>query len=83
MKIDFGRPPKWNCPLPDTQETRSTATRKPSSGNLPAAVAASKDAWHIPSIPCYEPEDGVFYAQIGPTGGDKGYNAITGMSLNC
>ncbi|KAB7495687.1 Protein Skeletor, partial [Armadillidium nasatum] len=74
IKIDFGRPPKWNCPLPDTQETRSTATRKPSS----AAVAASKDAWHIPSIPCYEPEDGVFYAQIGPTGGDKGYNAITG-----
>lgn len=25
-----------------------------------------------------EPEDGVFYAQIGPTGGKRGYSAITG-----
>ena len=31
----------------------------------------------IPAIQCYEPEDGVFFAQIGPTGGDNGYSAIT------
>lgn len=29
-------------------------------------------------MPCYEPADGVFYAQIGPSGGQSGYNAITG-----
>ncbi|XP_067619850.1 protein Skeletor, isoforms B/C isoform X2 [Eurosta solidaginis] len=35
-------------------------------------------AWDIPAIQCYEPEDGVFYAQMGPTGGKHGYSAITG-----
>ena len=27
---------------------------------------------------CHEPSDGVFFAQIGPTGGDQGYASITG-----
>lgn len=40
--------------------------------------ASKKDAWEIPPIQCYEPEDGVFYAQMGPTGGKMGYPAITG-----
>ncbi len=30
---------------------------------------------------CNEPEDGVFFAQIGPTGGEQGYASITGMRL--
>lgn len=34
--------------------------------------------WDIPPIQCFEPEDGVFYAQMGPTGGKQGYPAITG-----
>lgn len=34
--------------------------------------------WEIPAIQCYEPPDGVFYAQMGPTGGKQGYSAITG-----
>lgn len=40
--------------------------------------AARNGAWDIPPIQCYEPEDGVFYAQMGPTGGKQGYSAITG-----
>lgn len=35
--------------------------------------------WEIPPIQCYEPDDGVFYAQMGPTGGKQGYPAITGL----
>lgn len=35
--------------------------------------------WDIPAIQCYEPPDGVFYAQMGPTGGKQGYSAITGQ----
>lgn len=40
--------------------------------------APRADAWEIPPINCNEPEDGVFYAQMGPTGGKHGYSAITG-----
>jgi DOMON domain len=39
---------------------------------------SKRDAWEIPPIQCFEPEDGVFYAQMGPTGGKMGYPAITG-----
>ncbi|KAG4075641.1 hypothetical protein HA402_003466 [Bradysia odoriphaga] len=42
--------------------------------------APTNGAWEIPPIQCYEPEDGVFYAQMGPTGGKHGYPAITGLS---
>ncbi|XP_052899103.1 protein Skeletor, isoforms B/C isoform X1 [Anopheles moucheti] len=47
---------------------------------LPATARppAKPGAWDIPPIQCYEPEDGVFYAQMGPTGGKQGYPAITG-----
>lgn len=41
--------------------------------------AAKEGAWEIPPIQCYEPADGVFYAQMGPTGGKQGYPAITGL----
>lgn len=35
--------------------------------------------WEIPPVQCWEPDDGVFYAQMGPTGGKQGYPAITGL----
>lgn len=48
---------------------------------VPTPKPAPKNgAWEIPPIQCYEPEDGVFYAQMGPTGGKHGYPAITGLS---
>jgi len=34
--------------------------------------------WFIPEIPCNEPENRVFYCHIGPAGGTRGYDAITG-----
>ena len=46
----------------------------------PRPVSKNK-AWEIPPIQCYEPEDGVFYAQMGPTGGKQGYPAITGKLM--
>nr|XP_045605288.1 protein Skeletor, isoforms B/C-like isoform X1 [Procambarus clarkii] len=77
MFIDFGRTPKWNCPLPEEQS--STSRPAVSKGPVkPAPAAPAANPWYIPPIPCYEPEDGVFYAQIGPTGGTSGYNSITG-----
>ncbi|XP_011185921.1 protein Skeletor, isoforms B/C isoform X2 [Zeugodacus cucurbitae] len=51
------------------QHQHQIPTPKPTSTN---------GAWDIPAIQCYEPEDGVFYAQMGPTGGKHGYSAITG-----
>ncbi|KAG5674929.1 hypothetical protein PVAND_004873 [Polypedilum vanderplanki] len=56
-------------PTQATTTTRAPATPKP---------VAKRDAWEIPPIQCDEPEDGVFYAQMGPTGGKRGYPAITG-----
>lgn len=44
----------------------------------PKPVSNEIGAWDIPAIQCFEPEDGVFYAQMGPTGGKHGYSAITG-----
>lgn len=48
----------------------------------PKSVVSENTAWDIPAIQCYEPEDGVFYAQMGPTGGKRGYSAITGKFNN-
>ncbi|XP_055594127.1 protein Skeletor, isoforms B/C [Uranotaenia lowii] len=48
--------------------------RQPATARPPAKAGA----WEIPPIQCDEPEDGVFYAQMGPTGGKQGYPAITG-----
>lgn len=127
--LNFGRPAKWNCPMPEGEqppmkivaqlkEPETTARPKssdrrrvvsnrtaPKEDNekkasnkqevttkrrggtrrvipnrtvpTPAPVT-NREAWTIPPIACYEPEDGVFYAQMGPTGGKKGYSAITG-----
>lgn len=56
-----------------TTTTRPMPTPKPHS---------KRDAWEIPPIQCHEPEDGVYYAQMGPTGGKRGYPAITGKLLS-
>lgn len=78
--FDFGRIPQWNCPIagkpsaPHKRKKQKKNRRPPP----PAPAPASDKPWFIPPIECYEPEDGVFFAQIGPTGGDNGYSAITG-----
>ncbi|XP_070063130.1 protein Skeletor, isoforms B/C isoform X1 [Drosophila virilis] len=133
-QIEFGRQPKWNCPLPEgakpgssSDEQEEEVTQISSTGgagyppagrpniepdeefyeNRPQALQRttpahapqrhqetavltqrrpvptpkpvnSNGAWDIPAIQCHEPEDGVFYAQMGPTGGKHGYPAITG-----
>ncbi|KAI8422931.1 hypothetical protein MSG28_014034 [Choristoneura fumiferana] len=95
--IEFGRPPVWNCPMPEGEEEHHSGEdapaasahheRKPvedkSSPINPNPVPPPKSApkaepWDIPAIQCYEPQDGVYYAQMGPTGGKQGYPAITG-----
>ncbi|XP_035721686.1 protein Skeletor, isoforms B/C-like isoform X3 [Vespa mandarinia] len=91
--IEFGRPPAWNCPIPDQEQPDTyidndnnansnqqlaVTTRRPQRVPATPAPAPTNDAWEIPPIQCYEPEDGVFYAQMGPTGGKHGYPAITG-----
>ncbi|XP_015430198.1 PREDICTED: protein Skeletor, isoforms B/C-like [Dufourea novaeangliae] len=94
--IDFGRPPVWNCPVPDQEQSSQlfagndentsgsqtqgvvVTTRRPQRVPATPAPAPKTDAWDIPPIQCDEPEDGVFYAQMGPTGGKHGYPAITG-----
>lgn len=43
----------------------------------PAAATNVEQAWKIPPIECNEPDDGILYAQMGPTGGKHGYSAIT------
>ncbi|XP_076043060.1 DM13 and DOMON_DOH domain-containing protein skeletor isoform X2 [Oratosquilla oratoria] len=78
MLVDFGRNPSWNCPLPENSGAAPAVPQKRPERPTPAPVAPPTSPWFIPPIPCYEPEDGVFYAQIGPTGGKNGYNAITG-----
>lgn len=121
--FDFGRIPRWNCPIAGKQQAASLLPERPRSSSAagapavkapaftaaakappakaplssplapsnqpsraaaaavsggPQPVASPKQAWFIPPIQCNEPEDGVFFAQIGPTGGDSGYSAITG-----
>lgn len=46
----------------------------------PSTVGATRspDSWQIPPIIC--PADNTFRAQIGPTGGSKGYSGITGRT---
>ncbi|XP_006563532.2 protein Skeletor, isoforms B/C isoform X2 [Apis mellifera] len=90
--IDFGRPPIWNCPVPDHEPSQIftdqnddkpdqqlvATTRRPYRTPATPAPAPKTGAWEIPPIQCNEPEDGVLYAQMGPTGGKHGYPAITG-----
>jgi len=59
-----------------------TSTKKIRPRPVPKPAPVEKNvAWDIPAIQCYEPDDGVFYAQMGPTGGKHGYSAITGQLL--
>ncbi|XP_076631544.1 DM13 and DOMON_DOH domain-containing protein skeletor isoform X1 [Colletes latitarsis] len=91
--IDFGRPPIWNCPVPDQEPSQlfvdsnekasgnqelAATTKRPKRVTATPAPASKADAWVIPPIQCDEPDDGAFYAQMGPTGGKHGYPAITG-----
>lgn len=61
-----------------TQRRRGPQRSNPTKAPATPAPVSKRDAWDIPPIQCYEPEDGVFYAQMGPTGGKRGYPAITG-----
>ncbi|KAG7297571.1 hypothetical protein JYU34_019614 [Plutella xylostella] len=96
--IEFGRPPVWNCPMPETEEEgkepagvpppppprkQEVVEDSPKPAYKPNPVPPPKpvpavEPWEIPPIQCHEPADGVFYAQMGPTGGKQGYSAITG-----
>ena len=65
----------------EESNNRGSAVIPNRSKDVPTPAPASKrNAWEIPAILCHEPEDGVFYAQMGPTGGKRGYPAITGKS---
>lgn len=65
---------------------------RPFASNTPVVEVPKKDPavspsasevepWYIPPVECPEPQDNVFYAQIGPAGGKKGYTSITGMFI--
>ncbi|TRY81057.1 hypothetical protein TCAL_09448 [Tigriopus californicus] len=74
LAFDFGRIPQWNCPIAGKPDTGGGRVNRPT----PAPARGTKDPWFIPAIQCHEPEDSVYFAQIGPTGGEQGYQAITG-----
>ena len=76
--MDFGRIPKWNCPIAG-QPNRGG--NRPNRVQEPKKAPKSAKPWYVPPIQCHEPSDGVFFAQIGPTGGNQGYASITGMCL--
>lgn len=78
LYFDFGRIPQWNCPIAGKPAPKTKGKQKNKGPPPPAPAPASDQPWFIPPIQCHEPEDGVFFAQIGPTGGDNGYSAITG-----
>ncbi|KAH7981787.1 hypothetical protein HPB52_001097 [Rhipicephalus sanguineus] len=67
--LDFARQPAWNCPAPDDDAMEGN-----SAGD---GSAVAEDTWKIPPVVC--PADGVFQMQIGPAGGRKGYQAVTGQ----
>lgn len=71
-----GRQPAMGMPM----DTSRSSTGHLNSQSQPSPFSSSgsslKDAWEIPPIIC--PADRTFRAQIGPTGGRKGYQAITG-----
>lgn len=70
------RQPTRQTPAP--QPATTVAPKRPARPAATPKPASKKGAWFIPPIQCNEPEDGVFYAQMGPTGGKQGYPAITG-----
>merc|ERR1712241_1314433 len=75
LLVDFGRIPKWNCPIAG-QPNRGG--NRPNRVQEPKKAPKSAKPWYVPPIQCHEPSDGVFFAQIGPTGGNQGYASITG-----
>ena len=79
LQLHFGRKPAWNCPMTPTEATDSSLDLATSSSSQRhEARPPPPAAWHVPPIPCHEPDDRVYYVQIGPTGGPRGYSAITG-----
>lgn len=76
----FDNRPEPNVNRRPSRPSSSLDSRPPAP---PAKVPPSQKnkSWDIPPIQCWEPEDGVFYAQMGPTGGKQGYPAITGMTI--
>ncbi|XP_076317083.1 uncharacterized protein LOC143229119 isoform X2 [Tachypleus tridentatus] len=84
MFIDFARAPKWNCPVPASDSQYSStngdveaASKREGNQYASSSTEAEQRAWEIPSIVC--PANRTFFAQIGPTGGKKGYQGITGQ----
>lgn len=74
-------PPPATTKATPAPTTPKPINRRPATTSRPVATpkpASKNGAWFIPPIQCNEPEDGVFYAQMGPTGGKQGYPAITG-----
>jgi len=84
-----GTPPKLSFEITKSSEItklisdgiRAAEALEESLLRNPTKPVNSNGAWDIPAIQCHEPEDGVFYAQMGPTGGKHGYPAITGGSF--
>ncbi|XP_013194628.2 protein Skeletor, isoforms D/E isoform X1 [Amyelois transitella] len=70
-------PPRREQHVPSRQQEENKAVIKPNPVPTPRPVPRVQP-WDIPAIQCFEPPDGVFYAQMGPTGGKQGYSAITG-----
>ena len=75
IQLEFGRIPQWNCPIAG-QSNRNN--KRPDKVQEPKSAPRAAKPWYVPPIQCHEPEDGVFFAQIGPTGGSQGYASITG-----
>lgn len=77
--IDFAREPAWNCPDPDDNGGSSSAATQEKPIPKPQTVLAPKEdvvPWTTPKFTC--PRHRRFRARIGPSGGKKGYEAITG-----
>lgn len=75
--------PTTRRPTDRRGSNRATQKSPIASRHVPTpAPVKNRDAWEIPPIQCNEPEDGVFYAQMGPTGGKRGYPAITGEIIS-
>lgn len=66
------RPSQPTPPIQPPVQPQSASAKQ----ELQLTPSASNKAWTIPPIVC--PVDTTFRAQIGPTGGQKGYQAITG-----
>lgn len=57
-------------------EMASAGSRIAPAANWRSTNGSEQAAWFVPSIVC--PKEKTFYAQIGPTGGKRGYEALTG-----